>query len=50
MTLRGIVADNATAFLYSPTSLCTGYMPCALQVRGGSNGCKVSKCPKLRQF
>ena len=32
------VAENATAFLYSPTSLCTGYMPCALQVKGGSNG------------
>ena len=32
------IADNATAFAYSPISLCTGYLPCELLVRGGSNG------------
>ena len=32
------VADNGTAFAYSTTSLCTGHIPCTLQVRGGSNG------------
>jgi hypothetical protein len=31
---RVSLADNTTAFASSPLSLCTKYLPCALQVRG----------------